>query len=76
LLRKRLHLPREERTHVYTTISSSHATSTKYSVFGGEGWPLCLCVSPNQLVDAIKCAITLVCMSVKLAILVADWLPG
>jgi hypothetical protein len=43
LLRKRLHLPREERTHVYTTISSSHALvpNTPCSVVR-DG--LCACV--------------------------------
>ena len=71
-----LHLPRERRMHIYTTDFQSHAASTKYSVFGGEGWPLCLCVSPNQLMNAIKCAKPFVCMSVKPAILPADWLPG
>jgi hypothetical protein len=71
-----LHLPRERRMHIYTTDFQSHAASTKYSVFGGEGWPLCLCISPNQLMDAIKCAKPFVCMSVKPAILPADWLPG
>jgi hypothetical protein len=43
LLRKRLHLPREERTHVYTRISSSHALvpNTPCSVVR-DG--LCACV--------------------------------
>jgi hypothetical protein len=62
--------------HIYTTDFQSHAASTKYSVSGGEGWPLCLCVSPNQLMDAIKCAQPFVWMFVKPAILYADWLPG